>query len=123
VKPPPPSNSLSETEKLAIVLPAAPLYHQISSSLIAIRDTPFPSEKVSAEIANSLPEVTEKQLEMMQLEEQVRELRLRSVKVLEEWFGIVEGWNGCVEEWDRRLRAVEIKLRRREKMREEEETY
>lgn len=60
---------------------------------------------------------------MMQLEEQVRELRLRSVKVLEEWFGIVEGWNGCVEEWDRRLRGVEIKMRRKEKMREEEESY
>lgn len=60
---------------------------------------------------------------MMEVEEQVMQLRVRSVRALEGWFGVVEGWNGCVEEWDRRLRGVEIGVRRREKMREEEETY
>ena len=67
--------------------------------------------------------MTAAQLRLLGLEEQVRELRMRSVWLLEQWFDVVEGLNGCVGEWDSRLRGVERGVRRREHVREDEETY
>jgi len=119
----PTTQTLSVPEKLSIILPAAPLYHQVSSGLSSLRDTPFPSESLSAEIAVKVPDVTAAQLRLLGLEEQVRELRMRSVWLLEQWFDVVEGLNGCVGEWDSRLRGVERDVRRREHVREDEETY
>jgi len=63
------------------------------------------------------------QLQLLNREEEVKELRRRSLRVLEGWFMVVEGVNICVEEWDLRLRGVETLVRRRERVMEEEETY
>ena len=65
----------------------------------------------------------QKQLQMMQWEEQVKELRLRSLTVLKDWHEAVEGINACVEDWDQRLRGVEILVRGRDKVLGEEESY
>jgi hypothetical protein len=91
--------------------------------LLAVRDTPFPEEGVSAEIANALPEVARVQLEVMEREGEVDELVRRSVGVLERWYVVVEGFNACVAEWDERLREVEIHVSRREKSLRDAETY
>jgi len=123
--PPPPAESspLSEAEKLAIILPSAPSYQQTSSLLLAVRDTPFPEETVSAEIANALPEVVKVQLKVMETEGEMNELVRRSLGVLERWYAVVEGVNACVAEWDDRLRELEIKVSRREKSLRDAETY
>ena len=118
-----PTSSPSQVEKLAIVLPSAPLYHQTSSLLLAIRDTPFPPENVSAEIANSLPEVVELQVQVGKRDEEVAELARRSAVVLRGWYELVEGFNGCVAEWDERLREVEASIFRKEKVEREADEY
>jgi hypothetical protein len=112
---PPPATDLSHPEKLAIILPSASTYHQTSSLLLALRDTPFPEESVSADIANALPEVVELQLRIAEKEERVRNLAARSLVVLRGWYGIVEGVNQCVSEWDDRLRDAETVVVRRER--------
>jgi len=116
-------SSLSESEKLAMILPSAPLYHQSSSLLLSICDTPFPEESISAEIANSLPEVVKLQLAVAEREERVQELAKRSMAVLQGWYEMVEGFNGCVAEWDERLRGVETKVCRMEKREREADVY
>ena len=115
--------SLSQPEKQAVVLSSAPLYHQVSSQLLAIRDLPFPSESVSAEIANSLPEVVKVQLALTEKNDEIMELTQRSLSALEGWYQLVEGFNACVAEWDDRLRELEIKLCRREKQERDTEEY
>jgi len=104
-------------------LPSAPIYHQTSSLLLALRDTPFPEETVSAEIANALPEVVELQLRIAEKEERVRQLVQRSLQVLAAWYGFVEGFNGCVAEWDDVLRETETWIMRREREQREAEEY
>ena len=116
-------STLTQSEKLAIILPSAPLYHQTSSLLLAIRDTPFPEESVSAGIANSLPEVVKLQLAVAQRDEQVENLAKRSLAVLQGWYEIVEGFNGCVAEWDERLRDLETKVCRKEKIMRDADEY
>jgi hypothetical protein len=106
-----------------MILPSAPLYHQSSSLLLSICDTPFPEESISAEIANSLPEVVKLQLAVAEREERVQELAKRSMTVLQGWYEIVEGFNGCVAEWDERLRGVETKVCRMEKREKEADVY
>ena len=106
-----------------MILPSAPEYQQTASFLLAIRDTPFPEENVSAEIANSLPEVVRVQLKVMEKEAEVDELTKRSVAVLEKWYAVVAGFNACVAEWDERLRELEVKISRREKSLRDAETY
>ena len=91
--------------------------------LLAIRDTPFPEESVSAEIANSLPEVVKLQLAVAERDEQVENLAKRSLAVLQGWYEIVEGFNGCVAEWDERLRDLETKVRRKEKIVRDADEY
>jgi len=95
----------------------------MSSLLLAVRDTPFPEETVSAEIANALPEVARVQLEVIEKDREVDELVRQSVGVLERWYVVVEGFNACVAEWDGRLREVEIHVSRREKGLRDAETY
>jgi hypothetical protein len=116
-------STLTQSEKLAIILPSAPLYHQASSLLLAIRDTPFPEESVSAGIANSLPEVVKLQLAVAQRDEHVENLAKRSLAVLQGWYEIVEGFNGCVAEWDERLRDLETKVWRKEKIMRDADEY
>jgi GTP-sensing pleiotropic transcriptional regulator CodY len=120
---PPPETDLSHPEKLAIVLPSAPTYHQTSSLLLALRDAPFPEESVSAEIANALPQVVELQLQLAEKEERVRALAARSLAVLTGWYGMVEGVNRCVAEWDDRLRDAETVVVRRERAVRDAEEY
>jgi hypothetical protein len=108
---------------MAIVLPSAPLYHQISSLLVGIKDTPFPEEPISAEIANALPEVAKLQMLMAERNEKVADLSQKSVILLQEWYEIVEGFNACVAEWDDRLTTLERKVRRREKVLKEGTEY
>jgi len=95
----------------------------MSSQLIAIRDTPFPDESVSAEIANSLPDVVKVQLAVAEKDDEVKELARRSLLVLSGWYELVEGFNACVAEWDERLRIVETKVRRKEKIAREADEY
>jgi hypothetical protein len=116
-------STLTQSEKLAIILPSAPLYHQTSSLLLAIRDTPFLDESVSAETANSLPEVVKLQLAVAERDEQVENLAKRSLAVLQGWYGIVEGFNGCVAEWDERLKDMETKVCRKEKIVRDADEY
>jgi len=99
------------------------LYHQISSLLLAIRDTPFPEEPVSAEISNALPEVVKLQLAVAERDEQVENLAKKSLTILEGWYEIVEGFNGCVAEWDERLKNLETKVCRKEKIMREADEY
>ena len=117
------ASSLSQAEKLAVVLSSAPLYHQTSSQLISIRDLPFPSESVSAEIANSLPEVVKVQLALTERNDEMMELARRSLTALEGWYKLVDGFNRCVAEWDERLREIETKLCRKEKLERDTEEY
>jgi hypothetical protein len=105
------------------VLQSAPVYQQTASQLLAIRDTPFPSESVSAEIANSVPEVVKLLFAIAEREGEIAELARRSVRVLEGWYELVEGFNGCVAEWDERLREVERTIVRREKVEGEDDEY
>jgi hypothetical protein len=91
--------------------------------LIGIRDTPFPDESVSAEIANSLPEVVKLQLALAERDELVAKLSRRSITVLQEWYELVEGFNACVAEWDERLRDLETKILRKEKIAREADEY
>ncbi len=99
------------------------MYHQISSLLLAIRDTPFPEEPVSAEISNALPEVVKLQLAVAERDEQVENLAKKSLTILEGWYEIVEGFNGCVAEWDERLKNLETKVCRKEKIMREADEY
>jgi len=117
------SSTLSQTEKLAIILPSAPAYQQTSALLLAVRDTPFPEETVSAEIANALPAVLREQLRLIEKAGEVDGLMKRSVGLLERWYGVVEGLNACIAEWDERLRELEIKVSRKEKSLRDAETY
>jgi hypothetical protein len=117
------SSSLSQSEKLAVILPSAPTYHQASSLLLAIRDTSFPEESVSAEIANSLPEVVKLQLAVAERDAVLQDLARRSIAVLQGWYELVEGYNGCVAEWDGRLKDLETTVCRGEKHERDAEVY
>jgi hypothetical protein len=118
-----PTSSLSQAEKLAVVLSSAPLYHQILSQLLAVRDLPFPAESLSADIANHLPEIVKLQLALAERNEEMVELVRRSLTALENWYRLVEGFNACVAEWDERLRGIDIMLRRKEKQERDIEEY
>ena len=117
------SLSLSQAEKQAIVLQSATLYHETSSMLLGVYDIPFPDENVSAEIANSLPEVVKLQLRVAELDERVTNLAKRSVIALQWWYELVEGFNGCIAEWDERLRQMETVIMRKEKVEREADEY
>jgi hypothetical protein len=99
------------------------LYHQTSSFLIGIRDIQFPEESVSAEIANSLPEVVKLQLALAEKDDEVANLAKRSIKLLQEWYELVEGLNGCIAEWDERLRDLETRVCRKEKIERDADEY
>jgi hypothetical protein len=99
------------------------MYHQTVSSLLAIQDTPFPDETVSAECANHFPEVVKLQMALAERTEQVQELAIRSAAALQEWYELVEGFNSCVVEWDERLREIETIVCRREKIERDAEEY
>jgi len=122
-KPEDTSSSLSQAEKQAIVLQSATLYHETSSMLLGVYDIPFPDENVSAEIANSLPEVVKLQLRFAELDERVTNLAKRSVVALQWWYELVEGFNGCIAEWDERLRQMETVIMRKEKVEREADEY
>lgn len=83
----------------------------------------FPEESVSAEIANSLPEVVKLQLSLAEKDEEVASLARRSIRVLQEWYELVEGLNGCIAEWDERLRDLETKVCRKEKIARDTNEY
>lgn len=83
----------------------------------------FPEESVSAEIANSLPEVVKLQLSLAEKDEEVANLARRSIRVLQEWYELVEGLNGCIAEWDERLRDLETKVCRKEKIARDTNEY
>jgi hypothetical protein len=78
---------------------------------------------VSAEIANSVPEVVKLQLAVAKRDEEELELARRSAVVLTEWYELVQGFNECVSEWDERLRAMETKIFRKEKIEREADEY
>ena len=117
------SSSLSQAEKQAIVLQSATLYHETSSMLLGVYDIPFPDENVSADIANSLPEVVKLQLRVAELDDRVTNLAKRSVVALQWWYELVEGFNGCIAEWDERLRQMETVIMRKEKVEREADEY
>ena len=117
------ASSLSENEKLAIVLPSAPIYHQTSSLLLGIRDTPFPEETISAEMANHLPEVINLHVQYVEWEKRTTSLASRTAKILQTWYEITEGFNACVAEFDGRLRDLEIRVARRERAIREADVY
>jgi hypothetical protein len=116
-------SSLSQSEKLAIIMPSASGFHHTVSSLLAIQDTPFPDESVSAECANHLPEVAKLQMDLNERSEEVQELAMRSAAVLQSWYELVDGFNSCLAEWDERLREMETIVCRREKIEQEVESY
>jgi hypothetical protein len=116
------SSSLSHAEKLAVVTSSAGLINSTFTSLLSLRELPFPAEDVSAQLANQLPDVVNLELRVQQRREEIASLVGRSVSVLEAWHSLVEGWNECVAEWDERLREVERRVLRMEK-REREEEY
>lgn len=117
------TSTLSEKEKLAIILPSAPIYHQTSSLLVGIRDTPFPEETTSAEMANYLPEIIKLHVQYVEWEKRTASLASRTAKVLQMWYEITEGFNACVAEFDERLRDLEIRIARKERTIREADVY
>jgi hypothetical protein len=67
--------------------------------------------------------VVKLQLAVAEREEQVMNLAMRSMVVLQGWYELVEGFNGCVAEWDERLRDLETKVCRKEKIAREANEY
>ena len=106
-----------------MVVSAAPSFQYTSSSLLAIKDLPFPPESVSTQIANSLPDVATVQVDLAEREDEIMVLAKRSLTALEAWYQLVEGFNGCIAEWDERLRDMETKLLRKERSERDAEEY
>ena len=62
-------------------------------------------------------------LAVAEKDKQVLNLARRSMDVLQGWYELVQGFNGCVAEWDERLRELETKICRKEKIAKDAETY
>jgi hypothetical protein len=63
------------------------------------------------------------ELELAEYDEQVQYLAKRSISILQNWYDIVEGFNECIAEWDDRLRELETRICRREKIEKEADVY
>jgi hypothetical protein len=116
------ASDLMPNQLAVLVLAHAQPLTSLSANLGHLQDTQLPNSTLLVKLVELQPRIENAWVKQEEQAREVAELRARSARVVEKW--LEEGALGMSErwaEWEERVRAVEIKLRRREAVRRREE--
>nr|POF06944.1 hypothetical protein CFP56_31568 [Quercus suber] len=108
--------SLLPTSALAeLVLAHATLYTSTSSQLTTLQSTTLPDPDGLTKLVDLAPRIANARAKQDEQAREVAELRIRSARVVEEWYenGVLEMGDKWAE-WEERVRDCEILVRRKE---------